>query len=80
MGFVWFLLGLIVGGIIGLTIMCLFQINRLKDYELKLQEIEDKARRKYIIICNPRYQSPEWRLMPFSFSCDCASTTREVKQ
>ena len=46
MGFVWFLLGLIVGGIIGLTIMCLFQINRLNDYELKLQEIEDKARRK----------------------------------
>ena len=46
MGFVWFLLGLIVGGLIGLTIMCLFQINRLNDYELKLQEIEEKARRK----------------------------------
>jgi hypothetical protein len=46
MGFVWFLLGLIVGGMIGLTIMCLFQINRLNDYELKLQEIEEKARRK----------------------------------
>ena len=46
MGFVWFLLGLIVGGMIGLTILCIFQINRLNDYELKLQEIEDKARRK----------------------------------
>ena len=46
MGFVWFLLGLFVGGIIGLTIMCLFQINRLNDYELKLREIEEKARRK----------------------------------
>ena len=46
MGFVWFLLGLITGGIIGLTIMCLFQINRLNDYELKLHEIEEKARRK----------------------------------
>ena len=46
MGFVWFLLGLIVGGIIGLTIMCLFQINRLNDYELKLRQIEEKARRK----------------------------------
>jgi len=46
MGFVWFLLGLIVGGIIGLTIMCLFQINRLNDYELKLREIEEKSRRK----------------------------------
>ncbi len=46
MGFVWFLLGLIVGGIIGLTIMCLFQINRLNDYELKLREIEEKARKK----------------------------------
>ena len=46
MGFVWFLLGLIVGGIIGLTIMCHFQINRLNDYELKLREIEEKARRK----------------------------------
>ena len=46
MGFVWFLLGLIVGGMIGLTIMCLFQINRLNDYELKLQEIKEKARRK----------------------------------
>ena len=46
MGFVWFLLGLIVGGMIGITIMCIFQINRLNDYELKLQEIEEKARRK----------------------------------
>ena len=46
MGFVWFLIGLIVGGIIGLTIMCLFEINRLNDYELKLREIEEKARRK----------------------------------
>ena len=46
MGFVWFLLGLIVGGMIGLTIMCLFQINRLNDYELRLHEIEEKARRK----------------------------------
>ena len=46
MGFVWFLLGLIVGGIIGLTFMCLFQINHLNDYELKLREIEEKARRK----------------------------------
>ena len=46
MGFVWFLLGLIVGGMFGLTIMCLFQINRLNDYELKLREIEEKARRK----------------------------------
>ena len=33
MGFVWFLLGLIVGGMIGLTIMCLFQINRLGECE-----------------------------------------------
>lgn len=46
MGFIWFLLGLILGGIIGLTIMCIFQINRLNDYELQLREIEEKARRK----------------------------------
>ena len=46
MGFVWFLLGLIVGGIIVITIMCIFQINRLNDYELKLHEIEEEARRK----------------------------------
>lgn len=46
MGFIWFLLGLILGGVIGLTIMCIFQINRLNDYELQLREIEEKARRK----------------------------------
>jgi len=46
MGFSWFLLGLILGGVIGLTIMCIFQINRLNDYELQLREIEEKARRK----------------------------------
>ena len=46
MGFIWFLLGLILGGVIGLTIMCIFQINRLNDYELQLREIEEKARKK----------------------------------
>lgn len=46
MGFIWFLLGLILGGVIGLTIMCIFQINRLNDYELQLREIGEKARRK----------------------------------
>ena len=40
MGFVWFLLGLIVGGMIGLTIMCLFQINRLNEYEKQIKEIQ----------------------------------------
>ena len=43
---VWFFLGLLLGGRIGVVVMCLFQINRLNDYELKLHEIEEKARRK----------------------------------
>lgn len=43
MGFVWFVLGLLTGGCIGIVIMCLFQINRLNEYEKQIREIEDKV-------------------------------------
>ena len=34
---VWFVIGMIIGGVVGISIMCCFQIN--KD---KLKEYEDK--------------------------------------
>ena len=45
MGFVWFMLGLLVGGCIGIMVMCLFQINRLNEYERQIREIEEKVKK-----------------------------------
>lgn len=45
MGFVWFMLGLLTGGYIGIVIMCLFQINRLNEYERQIREIEEQVRK-----------------------------------
>lgn len=33
--FLFFLIGLMIGGIVGIVTMCLLQINRLNDYERK---------------------------------------------
>ena len=35
----FFVLGLIIGGLTGITIMCCFQINRINEYENKLKKI-----------------------------------------
>lgn len=46
MGFVWFMLGLLTGGCVGIMTMCLFQINRLNEYEKQIREIEQKVKDK----------------------------------
>ena len=40
MGFLWFFLGMLIGGCIGIMTMCLFQINRLNEYEKQIKEIQ----------------------------------------
>ena len=46
MGFVWFMLGLLTGGCIGIVIMCLFQINRCNYYEQQIHKIEEQIKKK----------------------------------
>ena len=46
MGFVWFVLGFLAGGCVGIITMCLFQINRLNEYEKQIREIEQKVKDK----------------------------------
>ncbi|NLC87740.1 MAG: DUF3789 domain-containing protein [Clostridiaceae bacterium] len=38
MNFVFFLLGVIVGSSVGITLMCLLQINRINYYENKIEK------------------------------------------
>ena len=40
MCFLWFFLGMLTGGCIGIITMCLFQINRLNEYEKQIKEIQ----------------------------------------
>lgn len=40
-GFILFMLGCFLGGFLGVTVMCLLQINRLNHYEMK--DKEEKA-------------------------------------
>lgn len=42
----WFFIGLLLGGCIGVVVMCLFQINRLNDYEEEIRRIEEQVRNK----------------------------------
>ena len=37
-GFILFMLGCFLGGFLGVTVMCLLQINRLNHYEMKDKE------------------------------------------
>lgn len=38
----FFVLGLVIGGLTGVTIMCCLQINRINEYEKKINSIEKK--------------------------------------
>lgn len=40
MNFVFFLLGVIVGSSVGITLMCLLQINKINYYESTIEKIK----------------------------------------
>lgn len=40
MNFVFFLLGIIVGSSVGITLTCLLQINRINYYENKIEKMK----------------------------------------
>lgn len=46
MGFIWFFLGMLLGGAIGIVAMCLFQINKYKHYEEQIRQIEEQINAK----------------------------------
>ena len=46
MGFLWFFLGMMIGGCLGVMIMCLFQINRCNYYEQQIRKIEEQIKKK----------------------------------
>lgn len=43
---VTFILGCIVGGFIGIALMCCLQINRISDYESEIQRLREKQNNK----------------------------------
>lgn len=41
----FFVLGLIIGGLTGVVMMCMLQVNRINEYENKIKTLEDKEER-----------------------------------
>ncbi len=41
----FFVLGLIIGGLTGIVIMCMLQVNKINDYENKIKNLENKEER-----------------------------------
>lgn len=41
----FFVLGLIIGGLTGIVIMCVLQVNKINDYENKIKNLENKEER-----------------------------------
>lgn len=40
--FIFFLIGLMLGGFVGITTMCLVQINRINQYDNRKEQIKDE--------------------------------------
>ena len=36
----FFVLGLIIGGLTGITLLCMLQVNRINEYEKRIKELE----------------------------------------
>lgn len=36
----WLIVGILIGGCIGVTIMCCLQLNRVNDYESEIRELK----------------------------------------
>ena len=38
----FFVLGLIIGGLTGIVLLCMLQVNRINEYENKIKELSNK--------------------------------------
>lgn len=41
----FFVLGLVIGGLTGVVMMCMLQVNRINEYETKIKTLENKEER-----------------------------------
>lgn len=41
----FFVLGLVIGGLTGVVMMCMLQVNRINEYENKIKTFENKEER-----------------------------------
>lgn len=41
----FFVLGLVIGGLTGIVMMCMLQVNRINEYENKIKTLENKEER-----------------------------------
>lgn len=41
----FFVLGLVIGGLTGVVMMCMLQVNRINEYENKIKTLENKEER-----------------------------------
>ncbi len=46
MGFLWFLIGLFLGGVIGVVIMACLRMNKVEDYESELMKLDRELKNK----------------------------------
>ena len=44
--FLWFLVGLFIGGIVATLVLCCLQINRINKYEAELQKLRSQLNNK----------------------------------
>ena len=44
--FLWFLVGLFLGGIVTTLLMCCLQINRMNDYEAELRKLRSELKNR----------------------------------
>lgn len=40
--FLWFFVGLLIGGIVATLMLCCLQLKRLNDYEAEIQDLKSK--------------------------------------
>ena len=44
--FLWFIMGLLIGGIVTTLVLCCLQINRINKYEAELQRLRSQLNNK----------------------------------
>lgn len=44
--FLWFIMGLLIGGIVTTLVLCCLQINRINKYEAELQKLRSQLNNK----------------------------------
>ena len=42
----WLITGLLLGGCIGITIMCCLQLNRVNDYESEIRNLNEQLKKE----------------------------------